>query len=391
VNNTPPYPRFSDAEFARRDESLREVMESSSLQAMLLYGNRSAHNEIQYLANHAVAFEGMLLVTATNERVEKVDKVLWVHYANHVATARAVSIVEDVRWAGDDVAETAAAELARRGLSAARIGIAGPLTHTRWSTLRRLCPAADLVDVQPLLTRQRLVKSDEEIAWARRGAEFSDLAIEALAAQARPGLSEHDLAAIVQGAYYPLGGRTHIHYIGTTPMSSPALCVPSQVQSSRRLVQGDVILTELSAMHHGYWGQVLRCFAVAADPTPEYLRMHEVAVTVFNRLATRLHDGTTSDEVLDIGEDIHQAGYTICDDLVHMAVGGVYAPYLRTRRTTEGKPPEFTYRENMLVVLQPNVVTEDQRMGVQIGEMVRVTKTGIDRLHRIPLEFLRCG
>jgi hypothetical protein len=33
-----------------------------------------------------------------------------------------------------------------------------------------------------------------------------------------------------------------------------------------------------------------------------------------------------------------------------MAVGGVNEPYSRTRRTTRGTPPDFTYRENMLVV-----------------------------------------
>lgn len=360
-------------------------MESSSLQAVLIFGNRAAHNEIQYLTNFAVAFEGMLLFPAKDEMV------LWVNYVNHQETARAVSIVDDIRWGGDDVAETAAAELNLRGLDSARIGLAGPLTHLRWLALRRLCPEAELVDIQPMLARQRLVKSDEEIAWARRGAELSDLAIAALARDARPGLTEHDLAAIVQAAYYPFGGRTHIHYIGATPMRAPALCAPAQIQSSRRLVAGDVILTELSAMHHGYWGQVLRCFAVAGDPTPEFLRMHEVAEAVFSALAGELRDGTTSDELLDIAEGIHQAGYTIYDDLVHMAVGGVYAPYLRTRRTTEDMAPAFTYRKNMLVVLQPNVVTEDRRAGVQVGEMVRVTTSGVERLHRLPLEFIRCG
>jgi Xaa-Pro aminopeptidase len=119
--------------------------------------------------------------------------------------------------------------------------------------------------------------------------------------------------------------------------------------------------------------------------------MHDVAAAVFNQLASRLRDGATSDELLDIGDDIHQAGYTICDDLVHMAVGGVYAPYLRTRRTAGAPRPAFIYRENMLVVLQPNVVSEDLQMGVQVGEMVLVTRTGIERLHRVPLEFLRCG
>jgi Xaa-Pro dipeptidase len=54
-------------------------------------------------------------------------------------------------------------------------------------------------------------------------------------------------------------------------------------------------------------------------------------------------------------------------------------------------PPAFTYRENMLVVLQLNVVTKDRRAGIQVGEMVRVTTSGVERLHRPPLEFIRCG
>jgi Xaa-Pro aminopeptidase len=49
------------------------------------------------------------------------------------------------------------------------------------------------------------------------------------------------------------------------------------------------------------------------------------------------------------------------------------------------------YRENMVVVVQPNVVSEDGRMGVQVGEMVRVTRTGVDRLHKVALGMLRCG
>jgi hypothetical protein len=35
----------------------------------------------------------------------------------------------------------------------------------------------------------------------------------------------------------------------------------------------------------------------------------------------------------------------------------------------------------MTVVIQPNVVTVDGRAGVQVGELIRVVKAGIERLH----------
>jgi hypothetical protein len=41
----------------------------------------------------------------------------------------------------------------------------------------------------------------------------------------------------------------------------------------------------------------------------------------------------------------------------------------------------------MIVVIQPNVVTRDHTAGVQTGEMVLITTTGIERFHAIPRGF----
>jgi Xaa-Pro dipeptidase len=45
----------------------------------------------------------------------------------------------------------------------------------------------------------------------------------------------------------------------------------------------------------------------------------------------------------------------------------------------------------MTVVVQPNVVTPDERAGVQTGELVLVTKAGVERLHAYERGFLRVG
>jgi len=42
-------------------------------------------------------------------------------------------------------------------------------------------------------------------------------------------------------------------------------------------------------------------------------------------------------------------------------------------------------------VIQPNVITADERMGVQVGELVRVTRDGVESLHRYPMRFIECG
>ena len=49
----------------------------------------------------------------------------------------------------------------------------------------------------------------------------------------------------------------------------------------------------------------------------------------------------------------------------------------------------MTLEENMTVVVQPNVITPDQKAGVQVGELIRVTKQGFERLHTAPRGFFR--
>jgi hypothetical protein len=65
--------------------------------------------------------------------------------------------------------------------------------------------------------------------------------------------------------------------------------------------------------------------------------------------------------------------------------------WLRMRSRPAGRVPDMKLEANMTVVVQPNVITRDERAGVQIGELVRITPTGFERLHHAPWGFLRVG
>lgn len=379
------YPRFSQEEFSRRYQAVRAAMAEADLAALVLYGAPGFDAEVQYLSNFPVAREGVLVFPLEGE------PTLFVQYFNHVPTAGKIASLGDVRWGGPETMASAAENVRERGIADRRIGFAGSMPVQRMASLRQNLPEARFVDFSSPLLQIRLVKSEEEFAFLRKGAEFSDLALEALERQVRPGMVEYQLAAIVEDAYLALGGTTHIHYMATTPMNNPSLCVPAQHLSNRVIERGDVLITEISARYHGYAGQIHRPFAIGTPPTADYQRMYEVAVEAFTRISGVLRDGATTDEVLDAGESIHAAGFTIYDDLVHGFGPGAYYPALRTRRTSAGSPPAFIFRENMAVVIQPNVISEDERMGVQVGELVRVTRGGVEPLHRYPMRFVQCG
>src|SRR5260370_7197439 len=102
------------------------------------------------------------------------------------------------------------------------------------------------------MRRLRLIKTEEELSFLRRGAELTDLAMEALEREARPGITEHALAAIVEGAYVGLGGQTLIHYMATTPMRQPEAYVPAHHQTDRVIQPGDALITDITPQYHGY-------------------------------------------------------------------------------------------------------------------------------------------
>jgi Xaa-Pro aminopeptidase len=269
--------------------------------------------------------------------------------------------------------------LERRG---GRVAVAGPLAAGQRDALA--AGLGDVVDVSGAVSSLRLLKSDEELEWIRVGTELSDRSVEALRNDVALGMTERDLAPIIEDAYLAEGGVNHIHYVAATSMAEPDRTVPAQFPSDRRLAAGDALITELSASFWDHPGQVLRTFTLAADPTPLYRELHDVAQASFDAIAAAVRDGAHVAEAIDAASIIEEAGFTTYDDLVHGFVGGYLPPVLGSRSRTLEPAPNMTFRTGMTVVIQPNVITQDERAGVQTGELVHVTADGVERLHRAP-------
>lgn len=377
------YPRFSDAEIARRRAAIEDVMAEQGASHLVLYGANRFGSAVQWLTSWPVTREAAVVVTP-GER-----DVLLVQFHNHVPNARRLARDAEVRWGGSSTIATAVEVLAERGAGGGAIGIAGPVTAGQRDTLA--ASFGNVIDLSGPVTSLRLVKSAEELEWIRVGAQLSDRSIEALRREVVPGLTEHDLAAIVEGAYLAEGGVNHIHYFGVTSMAAPERAVPAQFPSDRRLAAGDALATELSASFWDHPGQVLRTFTIAADPVPLYRELHDVAQAAFDAIAGVVRDGAHVGDAIEAATVIEDAGFTTYDDLVHGFVGAYLPPVLGSRSRTLEPPPDMTFRSGMTVVIQPNVITPDERAGVQTGELVHVTRDGVERLHRAPPGLERIG
>jgi Xaa-Pro dipeptidase len=377
-----PYPRFSDAEMARRRDALAAELERAGAAHAVLYGANKAGPAVGWLTRWPATREALCVFTP-GER-----DLLLVNFYNHVPNAQRIATEAEVRWAGPRAMATALEELARRGARGGRVAVIGPLGYRPYAALAELASPVGLDDAY---TRLRLRKSAEELDWLRVGCGFTDDAMRAVQEEAGPGTDERELGNLSERAYVGRGGTTHIHYFGATPMSRPAQSVPAQWPAARALRTGDVLACEISASYWDYTGQLLRTFTVAEDPAPLFRELHDVADAAFDALFARVRPGVTAEQLVEASAVIEDTGFTTRDDLVHGFVGGYLPPVLGDRSRMLEEIPDFTLEEGMTIVIQPNVVTRDESAGVQTGELVAVTPDGAERLHVYDRGLLRIG
>jgi Xaa-Pro aminopeptidase len=388
--------RFSAAELERRFALARGLMLERELAALVIFGNSGTNRANManafWLTNHLDLHHCYVVVPADGG----VDTALYTGLTNHIPNAREVSDMPIVEWGGYDPAATVAGRLRAIGVERGRVGLVGVnakfamgMPYAHHERLRHELPHLELVDVTGPFSRFRAVKSEEEVEWLRRAARLTDKAILAVAEAARPGVSEVELVAVGEAAYRAEGGMPRIMFLRSMGMDDPTGCLPAQNPSHRRLAAGDVVLTEFSASYWGYTGQIHRPIFVEAEPTPEWQRLFDVALEAYEAIVDVLAADATEADVIRAAEPIREAGFAIYDDLVHGYGVDIMPPIVD--REQLGRPPAgggARFEHNMTVVVQPNPITPDERMGLQLGALTVVREEGAESLHEVALEPL---
>lgn len=378
------FPRFSDAEMAARGARVAALMDREGLDALLVYGTGRFSSEVYWLTDWPGGREAYVLLEAGK------DPAVFVQLFNHVPMARVLSRIADVRWAGPSTSDTVADALKARGLAGKRIGLVGGISHRHHVTLADRLGADSLRDVSGAFRTMRIVRSAEEIERLRIASRLTDASIEAVAKGLRPGMAEWEIAALIEPTYLREGGYAGIHFMASMPMRAPEFPVPAQYQSNRKLAKGDCLITEISGAYWGYSGQIHRTFSLGEGPTAEWKDIHDVAVETVRVLENLIRDGVATGEVEEAANLIHARGYTILDDLLHGT--SQTPPIIQTGAAKRHGSPDVTFRENMTIVVQPNVMTKDERMGLQFGETFRVRRDApLERLNAYPREWVVCG
>lgn len=394
------YPRFPAAEMERRRTVIRGMMADEGLDALVVYGDSGfGETHISYLTNYRPPFVSYFVFFADPEA----DSLLLAGLSNHKQYVREISEADDVDVMLPDPMGQVADRVRTGGADGGRVGIVGhhpryeqTLSHEHYRALDAELDAA-LVDATAPYIRVSSVKSDVELDRIRTAASLTDRGVTAMAEAAEPGVSETDLRDELVRTYLDTDGGFGMAFITSAPMdgAEPGESLPWHRPSGRTIREGDVITTEMSASFGGYRSQIHRSFTVGRAPTPKYEDLWAVAHETYESMLDALGPGRTTADVHESLDPIRESPYKIYDVLLHGYGSGYLPPYVGTEASNywPGEPDpitaDWTFRPGNVVVVQPNVVTPDERHGLQLGSAVVIEEDGIDVLQDRPLPIQR--
>ncbi len=131
------------------------------------------------------------------------------------------------------------------------------------ATLRRAAEAAQGVELRPAggrVERLRARKSAWEVAAIREAARLAGEAFESAAGAVRPGVTERDLAAVLERELRRRGSEWHP--FPTIVASGPRSALPHARTGGRSVERGDLVLLDFGAQLDGYCADLTRTVVV---------------------------------------------------------------------------------------------------------------------------------
>lgn len=243
----------------------------------------------------------------------------------------------------------------------------------------RFVSTADLVE------SLRAIKAPEEVDAIRRSGTVATDALGQAAAQVRPGLTEFEVAALLEGALRR--GGSEWYAFPTIVASGPRSALPHAHTSGRVVGPGDFLLLDFGAVVDGYCSDVTRTVVVGAEPTPEQAAVYRLVQQAQLAALTGLRAGLTGRQGDALARDVIAAGghgEAFGHSLGH-GVGLEVHEAPRLARLVEDVLPA-----SAVVTVEPGIYLEGWG-GVRIEDDVVLRPGSAELLTEFPRELIRLG
>ena len=271
------------------------------------------------------------------------------------------------------------------GLAVARLAVESHhLTVSRYreveEALNKSRPGAEVLPLEDLVERLRLVKEPDEVEKIRASLALTEKALVRVWETLCPGRTEKDVAWEIESCIRESGAEA----VSFPPIvaSGPHAALPHAVPTERKIALGDPVILDLGSKLGHYCSDMTRTW-IAGTPDKELREIYRIVREAQLAAQQFIRAGKDTVEVDAVARDlITRAGHG--DHFGHGLGHGVglavhEKPGLR-------KLKGMVLEENMVVTIEPGIYLPGYG-GVRLENMVRITQTGCELLNRQELFY----
>lgn len=381
--------RLPDSEFAMRLARTRQTVREAGLDAILIHSNEADFANVRYLSDYWPLFESAgCIVPAEGEAILLIGPESKEYAEDHSMLPKIRTMIAYRESAEPDYPELSVSTFndvfdeALGGKPLTKLGLVGysimPLPV--YDGVREAFPNAELTRADDIIIKQRIIKSEAELAVMREAFRMSEAALEAVVPRIRAGMTELELVGIIQKELYAAGAEYEAHavYAFSGPRTRHAISRPTHSP----ILPGTMIQLNFGARLAGYSPSVGRPLCVGRMPD-EMRTLVEVGRDAHFKTMEWMKAGVIASEVVSRFYD-YIRGRGFGDNLLYGPCHGL--GMMEVERPWMESTTHYPLEENM--TFQVDTFLQTPTYGLRWENGVRITADGVEELSNAMMDIM---
>ena len=376
---------FSKEEFSNRKEKTLNSMKNEGVDALIMFRQESMYWLTGYDTFGYVFFQALVL--------DQKGNVILLTRAPDLRQAQNTSNISDIRiWVDKDGANPAddlkiiLDELNLKGkkigVEYEAYGLTGRNALRLNTVLQNYC---SIEDKSELITKLRVIKSDEEISYVKKAANLTDQALDEVWKHAKAGVSESKILAEMNRVIFEGGGDYPANEFIIGSGKNALLC---RYQAEKQILNNqDQLTIEWAGTYRHYHSAMFRTIPIGkADP--KHHKMHEACVEALKNCENKLKPGNKIGEVFDVhAKTFDDRGFKNSRmNACGYSLGATFSPnWMDWPMLYTGNPYEI--QPGNIFFMHMILMDSENQLAMNLGETYLVTEKGNERLGNQKLDL----
>ena len=377
---------FSKEEFKFRKSNVLNSMMEQNIDALLMFRQESMYWLTGYDTFGYVFFQTLVL--------DQKGNLILLTRAPDLRQAQNTSNINDIRiWVDkDDSTPTDDLKIIldelnlkgkKIGIEYEAYGLTGRNAIKLNQSLENYC---SIEDKSELITKLRVIKSDEEITYVKKAATLADLVLDEVWKYAKSGASEAKILAEMNRVIFEGGGDYPANEFIIGSGKNALLC---RYQAEKQILDKEDQLTiEWAGTYRHYHSAMFRTIPIG-KANQKHFKMHEACVEALTNCENKLKPGNKIGEVFDIHAktfDDHgfkNARMNACG----YSLGATFSPNWMDWPMLYTRNP-YVIQSGNVFFIHMILMDSESNLAMNLGETYLVTENGNERLGKQKLDLV---